>query len=86
MATPLTDTALDAQAVHVKLVARLKPAERARRVRDLTIFANSLAIAGLRRRHPDADEGELFLRLAALRLGADLVEQAYGWRAPPDDA
>jgi hypothetical protein len=41
-----------------------------------------LALAGLRERFPEADERELLLRLAVLRLGADLVWRAYGWRAP----
>ncbi len=80
------DTTPEAREVHTRLIARLSPAERARRVRDLTIGANALALAGLRRRHPEATEPELLLRLAALRLGADLVERAYGWRAPADDA
>ncbi|HKI94089.1 MAG TPA: hypothetical protein VJ992_02245 [Gemmatimonadales bacterium] len=55
-------------------------------MRDLTRAANLVAVAGLRTRFPAASEDELLLRLAALRLGPELVERAYGWRAPADGA
>jgi hypothetical protein len=32
-----------------------------------------------RQLHPEADEREIFLRVAARRLGPDLVKRAYGW-------
>lgn len=83
---PPADTAPEAFAVHVALVAGLTAAERVRRVRELTMAASTLALAGLRKRHPRATEEELFLRLAVLRLGAELVERAYGWRAAADGA
>jgi hypothetical protein len=81
-----SDTSPEVVAKHAALVAALSPAERARRVRDLTLAANMMAIAGLRRRHPHASEQELLLRLAARRLGADVVERVYGWRPPADGA
>jgi hypothetical protein len=34
---------------------------------------------GIRSRHPDADDGEVRLRLAALRLDRALVVDAFGW-------
>jgi hypothetical protein len=80
------DTAPDVLEAHVRLVARMTPAERVRRMRDLTLAANRLALVGVRKRYPAADDTELFLRLAALRLGDDVVERVYGWRAPPDGA
>ena len=55
-------------------------AERADRVRAVTLAANQIALAGLRLRHPDATERELLLALARLRLGDDLVELVYGDR------
>ncbi len=60
----------------------MSPAEKAARVVDLTRAACTLTLAGLRQRNPGADESELLLRLAVLRLGADVVSRAYGWRAP----
>ncbi|NJN82221.1 MAG: hypothetical protein HC802_08040 [Caldilineaceae bacterium] len=38
----------------------------------------SLALAGLRQRHPNADEPELRRRLADLTLGPKLAAQVYG--------
>jgi hypothetical protein len=38
-----------------------------------------LTEAGVRTRHPDASTDEIWLRVAALRLGRDLVVAAFGW-------
>jgi hypothetical protein len=73
----LTDTSPDALRVMTALYARMTPEEKFRRVRDLTMAANQFALAGLRRRHPGETESELLLRLARIRLGADLVARAY---------
>lgn len=59
------------------LYARMTPAEKLACVRDLTLAVNTLALAGLRARHPGEDEGQLLLRLARRRLGVDLVARAY---------
>jgi hypothetical protein len=79
-----SDTSSEVAGMQAALVAGFTPAERAGRVRDLTIGASMMAMAGLRSRYPQATEQELLLRLAALRLGADLVARVYGWRAPDD--
>ena len=84
--SPLADTTPEAFAIYARLISEMPPAERVRRVGDLTHTVNMVALAGLRVRHPKSTEQELLLRLAVLRLGADLVERAYGWRAPADDA
>lgn len=77
---PLSDTSPDAERLRLDLYRRMPPEEKWRRVDDLTRLAHGAALAGLRARHPGADEHELLLRLAALRLGADLVARVYGWR------
>jgi len=43
------------------------------------------AEAGLRERYPDADDREIFLRLARLILGDELCERVYGKVAWPDE-
>jgi hypothetical protein len=78
------DTTREAEAIRFERYARMSPAEKVRRVADLTRTACTLALAGLRDRYPTADETELLLRLAVLRLGARTVSRAYGWRAPDD--
>ena len=74
------DTSPEAEAVQVELYRRMTPAQKAQRVSDLTRGSCQLALAGLRGRHPGADERELLLRLAVLRLGAGTVARVYGWR------
>jgi hypothetical protein len=40
---------------------------------------NAIYAAQERRSHPDADDREIFLRVAARRLGPEMVKKAYGW-------
>jgi hypothetical protein len=39
--------------------------------------ARTLALAGIRERHPGASERECFIRLAALQLGLELTRRVY---------
>lgn len=61
-----------------ELYAGMSGADKLRRMNDLTITVNQIALAGLRVRYPDEGDSTLWLRLAELRLGADLVRKAYG--------
>lgn len=78
------DTTPEAWAKQFELYRRMTPAQKARLVREVTLAANAFALAGLRQRHPNANEAELLLRLAVLRLGEELVARAYNWRPPRD--
>jgi hypothetical protein len=78
------DTSVEAWDKQFELYRRMSTVQKARAFRDITLAANAFALAGLRQRHPEASEGELLLRLAVLRLGEDLVAQAYHWRPRPD--
>ena len=80
--TTSPDTSPAADAIRFERYARMSPAEKASRVVELTRTACTLALAGLCARHPAADEAELLLRLAVLRLGPETVRRVYGWRAP----
>jgi len=83
---PPSDTSPEALAKQFELYRRMTPVEKARLVRDVTLAANTMALAGLRHRHPAAGQPELLLRLAMLRLGEELVARAYQWRPPRDGA
>jgi hypothetical protein len=63
-----------------ELYAAMTPGEKLRRMSELTLAANQLALAGLAARHPEESRQELLLRLARLRLGDELVDRAYGAR------
>ena len=77
------DTAPDIDAMRFERYAHMSPTDKVARVVALTRAACLLALSGLRARHPGADEPELLLRLAVLRLGAETVARAYAWPAPP---
>ena len=79
------DTSPEAWAKQFELYRRMTSVQKARLVREVTLAANAVALAGLRQRHPSANEDELLLRLAVLRLGEDLVARAYNWRPPRDE-
>jgi hypothetical protein len=83
MASPLRDTDPDILQRMSALYARMTPAQKLARVRDLTLAVNALALAGLRARHPHEQEGQLLLRLARRRLGEDLTAKAYPPQAGP---
>lgn len=64
-----------------KLAARyaaMTPAEKMQRVRDLTIAACEMSLAGLRSRHPQATERQLLRLLADRLLGHELARAVYG--------
>jgi hypothetical protein len=58
----------------------MTPAEKLKRMSELTLAVIRPALAGLSARYPRESRRELLLRLARLRLGADLVDRAYGVR------
>ncbi len=51
--------------------------EKAEIVNQATSDALTLALAGIRQRHPGASERECFLRVAELQLGPTLVRAVY---------
>lgn len=55
----------------------MTPLEKARLVSGVSRAAQMLSLAGIRRRLPDATEGECMLRLAELKLGPTLFRLAY---------
>lgn len=58
---------------------RMSPAQKLRRVHELTRAARQLALARLREEHPRASPRELDLRLAALRFDRETMVRAFGW-------
>ena len=76
-----TDPEIDAKLfAHYRAIG---PAGRAQRFNAVCNYAAALALAGLRIRHPEADDRELRLRLASTYIDAETMRAAYGW-APGD--
>jgi len=57
----------------------MSPVQKLERVRAMTEAIERLAMADIRRRHPDADDREHALRLASRRIPPDLMRRAFGW-------
>jgi hypothetical protein len=55
----------------------MSAADKAAIVSGLTVASFELALAGVRRRYPDASPREHFLRLAIVSLGRDVARQVY---------
>jgi hypothetical protein len=73
------DTAPAVERWLIDAYRRMSPAEKIARVQALNRLTVELALADIRRRHPDADESEVLLRLACRRHGPDLIRRAFGW-------
>jgi hypothetical protein len=73
----MDDTDPAALEVISTLYARMTAAPKLQRVGDLTEGTARLALAGLRARHPEESVRALLLWLARLRLGDELVDEAY---------
>ena len=80
---PISDTTPDAQAKRDELLRAMSGEERLRIAQELTLGVQRLAFAGLRRRYPDLPDDDLWLKLAARRLGVDVVRKVYGREIDP---
>ncbi len=57
----------------------MSPGERLGRVFEPGQFQHSLQVANVRSSYRQASEEEVFLRVAARRLGRELMIQVYDW-------
>lgn len=60
---------------------RMDPAQRCAIAAQMSVDARAIALAGIRRRHPDYDDGQARLALFRVLLGDDLFRRA--WPAAP---
>ena len=72
------DTRPEAEAVLIGLLRQAPPWRKLHMVGQLNQTVRTLALSGLRARHPDAPPQELRRRLADLLLGPDLAARVYG--------
>jgi hypothetical protein len=73
------DTSEHADEVQFEILRRMTVQQRAEVFTQMTLAVQELAMAGLRRQYPNATDDELRLRLAARRLGNDVVRKVWGW-------
>lgn len=77
--TQAADTTYQIERLLVDTWRSMPPWEKAARLVQCCRAVEQLSAAGLRLRYPDAGEGELRLRAAALRLGRALMLDVFGW-------
>lgn len=71
------DTSADVERLQIDAWRRMSPLEKIEIVSQATRDALTLALSGIRQRHPNASERECFIRLAAIQLGPALVREVY---------
>jgi hypothetical protein len=71
------DTTADVERFQVEAWRRTSPLDKIGIMNQATRDALTLALSGIRQRHPGASPRECFIRLAALQLGPTLVRQVY---------
>ena len=81
----MRDTNPQAWASYHRLIDSMSGADRLAQAARLSDGIRTLAVAGLRRRHPLAGEEELRWRLMALCYGKRFAEQVLGGRPGASD-
>jgi hypothetical protein len=76
---PYSDTDPKAMEVWLDLLRKMPPGRKIESVFALSRMAIQFSEAGVRMAYPDADDREVFLRIAARHLSRDLMIRAYGW-------
>ena len=78
MSVLFPDTAPEAERVLIDLLRRAPPLRKLEMVGQLNQTVRTLALSGLRQRHPQATAEELRRRLADLLLGPVMATEVYG--------
>ncbi len=82
MSPVLSDTRPEAERVQLMLLRQAPAWRKLEMLGQLNRAARTLALSGLRERHPQADLQELHRRLADLLLGETIALQIYGPLVP----
>lgn len=77
--TQALDTSPAVEMRQIEAWRRMEPWEKLRVVEQLVRASEELARVGIERRHPEASEREIELRLAALRLDRETMAARFGW-------
>lgn len=77
MSTYYSDTRAEIEQMQIKLIRRMPSWKKFAAVDDLNETVRTLAISGIRQRHPDATPTEIRRMLADILLGPELAEKVY---------
>jgi hypothetical protein len=73
----MQDTTRDAEKKQIEILRRMGPEGRLRAAIELSRSSRKLLLEGVRRRHPDYDEGQIRLETIRLTLPEALFRAAY---------
>ena len=63
--------------MQIELIRKMPPWKKLAAIDDLNETVKSLALSGIRQRHPEATSVQLQRMLADIQLGHDLAKKAY---------
>jgi hypothetical protein len=72
-----SDTHPKMEALQIEFIRRMSPAKKLAIVDGLNEAVKTLAVSGIKDRHPDATPQEIHFMLAELMLGAELARKVY---------
>lgn len=72
------DTSPEALEVFIELHRKMTPGQRVSHVFEMAEFMEGLQRSSVRSMYPEADEREVFLRVAARRLDRETMIKVYG--------
>ena len=78
-----SDTDPKALKVFIECQRTMTPSQKFEAVFRLNKLLRALAEANERELHPEADDREIFLRVAARRLDRETMKRVYGWCPDP---
>jgi hypothetical protein len=78
MSTLFSDTSPETERVLIALLRQAPPWRKLELMGQMNEMVRTLALSGLRQRHPQATPEELRRRLAGLLLGPELAARVYG--------
>jgi len=78
MSALFSDTHPKIEAMQIELIRRMPAWKKLAVVDGLNETVKSLAISGIKERHPNATPQEIHRMLAELMLGAELARKVYG--------
>jgi hypothetical protein len=73
-----SDTHPKMEALQIELIRRMPAWKKLAIVEELNETVRTLAISGIKERHPNANPQEIQRMLADLILGAELAQKVYG--------
>ena len=78
------DTSPEMWKVYIDLLRKMPPSRKLEQTCQCWTFIQAFAESGMRQRHPNADDREIFLRMARQNLGKELFREVYGDVLPDD--